>query len=190
MGFVSTSAFAWGTPDYRGIVVRSFGNNNTNAAISASFQVPSDYVGPTAQDLADCPTLTTPRLKIRWVTDAANTNPGARKVNMDVSFSQDESLNYGGGVANKHRYNFRQNGNSGLDSGYACESLDPTNNQVASQVIPEPGDVWNSMEGGALPWVPGQTILLTLYRNATSADDTNTQRVGIFQVSFDYEADM
>jgi hypothetical protein len=182
-GYSTTSAFAWGTPEPRGVPVRSFGSANANGGICVAFQVPADFVGPSASDLATCPGLQAPRLKIRWVTDS--TQPAtSRKIDMDVSFSQDTQLSTGN--ANRWRYGIHANSNS-ADS---VESLDPSNTDVANQVIPEPSEVWSISEGPVTSWGAGQTIILTLYRNGTSPNDINTARVGIISVSFDYEADM
>lgn len=181
IGYSSTSAFAWGTPENRGVPVRSFGGANSNGGMAVTFQIPADYAGVASSDLSACPGITAPRLRIRWVTDSA-AGAGGRKVNMDVSFSQDELLN---NAANRFRYNIRQ-GSTGTNS---SESLDPSNVQVAAQVIPESGDSWDTGEGAITPWAAGQTVVLTFFRNATNADDPNANRVGIVSVSFDYESD-
>lgn len=187
-GHTTSTSFAWGTPQAVGITVRSFaGSPNGSGGINVVFTVPDDYVGPSTADLAACPGLQTPRLRIRWVTNSVQ-SPGLRKINVDVSFSQIEYLTSQNG--NRFRYNFT-NGSMGPSS---SESLDPTANEVALQVIPEPGDEWDSpFDAPVMPWQPGQIVALTLFRNSPSTDptaiDPNSQLAGILSVSFDYEAD-
>jgi hypothetical protein len=163
--------------------VFSFAGANGAGGMTLSFVVPQDYVGPTAADTTACPGLVTPRLRIKWATDSTQAN-GARKINMDVLFSQDDQL-VANSLANRFRYNIRSAA-SGSD---AAESLDPTNTQIADQLVPEAGDNWSTGEGALNAWVPGQVIVLTLYRNATSTEDPNSARAGILNVSFEYEAD-
>jgi hypothetical protein len=179
IGLTTTSAFNWSSGN-RGVAVRSFGSPNSAGQMTVSFQVPADYAGPSTGDLAAVPGIQAPRLRIKWVTDSAQAN-GSRKINMDVAWAQDDNLN--GGNLTRFRYNIRANA-AGSD---AAESADPSNVQVATQVIPEAGDNWSTGEGPVVAWAPGQTIILTLARNTT--DDPNDQRAGIISVSFEYDAD-
>ncbi len=184
-GITTTSAFNWNSVTNRGISVRSFGSANSNGVMSVSFQVPADYVGPSSSDLAACPSLTVPRLRLKWCTD--DTAVTSHKMNVDVSFSQDDQLNSG---ANRFRYSVRQNANSGTDFATAGESLDPAGNtQIVTQVLPDAGDQYSTGEGAVVSWVAGQTIIVTLGRNATNTDDPNAQRIGIVSLSFEYESD-
>jgi hypothetical protein len=177
IGQTSTSAFNWSSGN-RGIVPRSFGSANSAGQMYVAFQVPNDYVGPSAADLSANPGIVAPRLRIKWVTDSTDAD---RRINMDVSWAQETDLN--GGNLTRFRYNVRAGG-TGSD---ASDSANPTNVQVATQIVPEPGDNWSSGEGAPIAWAPGQTIYLTLARNTT--DDPNSQRVGIITVSFEYDAD-
>ena len=167
----------------RRIRVTSFAGANTDGYMTYAFAVPSDYVGPTAADSAACPGIITPRLAIRWVTDSIQAN-GARKINMDISFCKENEVS--GIGANRFRYNIR-NGASGPD---AVESADPSNVQIATQVLPEPGDNWSNAELPLTAWAPGDVVIISLARNATAVDDPNSARAGILSVTFEYEADM
>jgi hypothetical protein len=181
----TTSTFDFGNGTVtlnRRIRVTSFAGAGNDGYMTGAFVVPADYSGPSAADLAACPGIIVPRLTVRWVTDSTQAN-GSRKINMDVSFCLDSDSTAIG--ANRFRYNIRQNA-SGAD---AAESLDPSNVQIASQTLPEPGDDWSSAEGPVAAWQPGDVVLLSLARNATSLDDPNTARAGILSISFEYEAD-
>jgi hypothetical protein len=180
-GLTSTSAFNWSSGN-RGVAPRSFGSNNSDGQIFVAFQVPDDYAGPSSADLLAVPGIQAPRFRIKWVTDSVQVN-GDRKANIDISWAQDFDLS--GGNATRFRYNIRRNA-TGTN---AAESADPTNVAVATQVVPEAGDNWSVGEGPVVPWAAGQTIFLTLARNASSSDDPNGSRVGIISVTFEYESD-
>ena len=182
MNYGAAAVLQWGSPEVRGIPVRSFGSGNVSGALSVCFQVPADYAGPSAADLAACPGIQAPRMKIRWVTDSTQAAT-QRKIYLEVEFAPDTQL--GPGNINRIRYNIRAN-SSGPDS---AESLDPTSSEVASQSIPEAGEIWSVGEGPVPAWIPGQTIIITLYRNATLGDDPNNAKVGLLGVSFDYDAE-
>jgi hypothetical protein len=179
IGLTSTSAFNWSGGN-RGIAPRSFGSANSNGQMYVAFQVPADYVGPSAADLSANPGIVAPRLRIKWVTDSTASD---RRINMDIAWAQETDLN--GGNTTRFRYNIRAGG-TGTD---AADSANPTNVQVATQIVPEPGDVWSSGEGAPVAWAAGQTIFLTFARNATAGDDPNADRVCIISVSFEYESD-
>jgi hypothetical protein len=164
--------------------VTSFGGANSNGYLTVSFVVPADYVGPTAADLTAIPGIITPRLTLKWCTDSTQAN-GSRKVNFDVSFTKDTEFTAIG--ATRVRYNLRSG--VGPTETSAAESADPSNVQVATQVIPEVGDNWSTGEGPNTAWAPGDVIVLTIARNATSAEDPNSARAGIIAVTFEYEAD-
>jgi hypothetical protein len=167
--------------------VTSFAGDDTAGLLTTSFVVPADYVGPTAAELASNPGLQVPRLTIRWATNSTQPN-GSRKANIDVMFSQDDQLVVSS-LANRFRYNIRANAGASTD---AAESLDPSNAQIATQVIPEANEIWSTGTANSdplLPWAPGQVIVLTLYRNAADGNDPNSARVGIVSVGFEYEAD-
>jgi hypothetical protein len=177
IGLGSTSAFNWSSGN-RGIAPRSFGSANSAGQMSVAFQVPADYVGPSSGDLSAVPGILAPRLRIKWVTDSTDAD---RRINMDIAWAQETDLN--GGNATRFRYNIRAGG-TGAD---AADSANPTNVQVATQIVPEAGDNWSAGEGAVVAWAAGQTIFLTLARNTT--DDPNSQRAGIISVSFEYDAD-
>jgi len=182
----NTSGFDIGNgaaPANRTVRAYSFAGDNAVGGMTLTFVVPQDYVGPTATDTSNCPGITSPRLRIKWATDSTQAN-GSRKINMDILFSQDDQL-AANTLANRFRYNIRATA-SGSD---AAESLDPTNAQIADQIVPEAGDNWSTSEAPLNTWVPGQVIVLTLYRNATSLDDPNSTGAGVVSVSFEYEAD-
>jgi hypothetical protein len=183
----STSTFDFGnqsTAANRTMRVTSFGGANSNGYLTVSFVVPADYVGPTAADLTAIPGIITPRLTLKWCTDSTQAN-GSRKVNFDVSFTKDTEFTAIG--ATRFRYNLRSG--VGPTETSAAESADPSNVQVATQVIPEVGDNWSTGEGPNTAWAPGDVIVLTIARNATSAEDPNSARAGIIAVTFEYEAD-
>jgi hypothetical protein len=103
-----------------------------------------------------------------------------------VSFSQDDQL-VANSLANRFRYNIRANAGSLTN---AAESLDPTNTQIADQIVPEAGEIWDTSDSAVTAWAPGQVIVLTLARNVSVvADDPNSARAGIVSVSFEYDAD-
>lgn len=167
----------------RQVRVNSFGLAGVSGGMSISFVVPSDYVGPSAADLTSNPGIAVPRLRIKWATNSVQAD-NDRKINVDISFSQDDQLTTNT-LANRFRYNIRRNA-GGTD---AAESLFPSNATIADQIVPEPGDNWSSGEGALNPWVPGQIIVLTLFRNDGSPDDPNNAQAGVVSVSFEYDAD-
>ena len=106
-------------------------------------------------------------------------------MNMDVSFVRESEVTAVG--ANRFRYNIRSGGAGG--GANAAESLDPNNVTIATQVMPEAGDGWGVGEGANTSWSAGDTVILTLARNAASPDDPNAAQCGVFGITFDYEAD-
>jgi len=179
----STFDFGNGLPSAnRRVRVTSFGSANNDGYLSIVFTVPSDYVGPAAADITACPGLVTPRLSMRWVTDSVQAN-GSRKLNADISFVRESEITANGG--NKFRYNIRDG--VPVISLDAAESADPTNIQIATQVMPENGDNWSTGEGANTVWAAGDVILLTISRSGAS--DLNSARCGVLSITFDYEAD-
>ncbi len=171
----------------RRVRVMSFVSATNDGYITATFQVPSDYAGPTAADLAACPSLTSPRLTLQLATELAT---GDGRINVDVSFAEASQLNPLG--SNKFRYNFRAIGALGAVDGSAnansanCPQL--VEGSVTGFTIPEAGDAWSTTDA-PVTWAAGQTIVLTFYRTSTATDDPSNVRAGILGISFDYDAD-
>lgn len=171
----------------RRVRVMSFVSATNDGYITATFQVPSDYVGPTAADLAACPSLAAPRLTLQLATELAS---GDGRVNVDVSFAEANQLTPLG--SNKFRYNFRAIGAIGAVDGATnpnaanCPQL--VEGTVTTLTIPEAGDAWSTTDA-PVTWAAGQTIVLTFYRTSTATDDPSNVRAGILGVSFDYDAD-
>ncbi|MCX5689324.1 MAG: hypothetical protein NTV94_05975, partial [Planctomycetota bacterium] len=171
----------------RRVRVMSFVSATNDGYITATFQVPNDYAGPTAADLAACPSLTSPRLTLQLGTELAS---GDGRINVDVSFAEASQLNPLG--SNKFRYNFRAIGVIGAVDGAAnptaanCPQL--VEGTVTSLTLPEAGDSWSTIDA-PVTWAAGQTIVLTFYRTSTATDDPSNVRAGILGVTFDYDAD-
>lgn len=161
--------------------VISFAGANTAGYMSIAFKVPDDYVGPTAADLLANPGLQTPRLNFLLATDET---VGTGKAELVFSFTDATQLAPTG--ANRFRYTI----GSGYGVGGAnslTESPSMVQGTPVNLVIPESGDVWDT-SASLTTWAAGQTVVLTVHRNATSSADPNSQRVGIISMSFDYEA--
>ncbi len=152
-----------------------------NGYMTGMLQVPPDYVGPSANDLAACPGITSPRITVIWTTD--ETVQANTKANIDILWQPLSTITTNGDAV--LRYTFKANHTPGPN---ASESLQPNvgagQNPIVQQVCPEAGDMW----GNAAPtWSANDLIEFTLNRDATG--DPNSQRVGIIGIVYEYEAD-
>ncbi len=177
-------------PANRLVRVISFAGNNNDGYMTLTFTVPSDYVAPSAADLAANPGLATPRLRFLLATDQSTGTD--RRVNLDISFA-DLATQLAPTGANRYRYNVRAIGAIGVpddfgDSEANCPNL--VEGTPTELIVPDAGDVWSTSEGAVVPWAAGQTVTLTVSRQAFDAGgDPNLFRAGIMAFYFDYESD-
>jgi len=115
-------------------------NDFATGTLTLAFVVPPDYSGVSSGNLATNLGIQALGLRIKWATVYTQAN-GSRKINMDISFSQDDQL--ATGLLNRFRCSVLVN-SIGINS---AEALDPSNIQIAEQIVPEAAETWDTAEG-------------------------------------------